>query len=643
MSKTNGRSPPPVTWDRVTARRSGALFIVETDSEQATLQDNGYAAVTLEQLQELAAVDLDGVTRIVLVPRLDNVDFCPIPDVLRHLEGTGFDGTVACIALPEGANGVCQLDTLYPSAFRETWIALLGAAAPVAFGVPGRPGKGARRATTDKEAAGADQGERFRLRSLAGTKAKVRRWLVNKYVPLGYITLVAGDGAGGKSTFVDALVAALSSGLPAWGLDYPAPPACDTILVSCEDGLEDVTVPRLAAHGADFSHINVIEPIPDKDGNRSEFGFAHLDELNRILVQNPEVKCVVIDPVGAFVGGTGVDDYSDSKLRALLRPLAKIAHDRNVAVILIAHLGKANHANAVNRILGSVGYKNAARSVLMLARDAEEEDRRIVAQAKPQFSRRVPAITFTIAQVAEPRMTEIVKDIGSELTDEDDKIALRDQIYQCVWGESVNLTVNEIFATPQAEEGAGKKKKAERCAEWLEDLLTRCPRPHREVKALADKEGFGRQCLRDAGDALRDRNVSPLVWKMYMAGGEWWVGFGDCSMWREKHAILGDAGQTGQTGQTGSPSANGACEQHCAVQSDQSVQSDDTPPDGNADPALWPPRLREAVARLGWRVVEDAGEAALGFGAHLATDEECGRVLQHLKTKGADDHADHAP
>jgi len=85
-------------------------------------------------------------------------------------------------------------------------------------------------------------------------------WLWPGRVPLGMITLFAGDPKLGKSYVALATAAALSRGLPLPMGDLPNRPG-STILMSAEDDPGRTIVPRLIVAGADLAKVHILESI----------------------------------------------------------------------------------------------------------------------------------------------------------------------------------------------------------------------------------------------------------------------------------------------------------------------------------------------------------------------------------------------
>jgi RecA-family ATPase len=81
-------------------------------------------------------------------------------------------------------------------------------------------------------------------------------WLWTVRVPLGMITMFAGDPKLGKSYVSLAMAAALSRGLPLPLSDRPDQPG-STILMSAEDDPTRTIARRLIAAGADLTKVHV--------------------------------------------------------------------------------------------------------------------------------------------------------------------------------------------------------------------------------------------------------------------------------------------------------------------------------------------------------------------------------------------------
>jgi putative DNA primase/helicase len=93
-------------------------------------------------------------------------------------------------------------------------------------------------------------GASLRLRALSEVQPRQVRWLVPGLIPLRTLTLVAGVGGLGKSTWLAAIAAQVSAG----ELGEPG----DVILVSFEDPAAEVLRPRVEAAGGDLTRVHEI-------------------------------------------------------------------------------------------------------------------------------------------------------------------------------------------------------------------------------------------------------------------------------------------------------------------------------------------------------------------------------------------------
>ncbi len=93
---------------------------------------------------------------------------------------------------------------------------------------------------------------------MSDVAAKEVAWLWKPYLPRGKITIVHGDPGEGKTTFVLALIALLTTGAPLPGYEAGAEPV-SVLFQTAEDGLADTIKPRLLQNGADCSRVMVID------------------------------------------------------------------------------------------------------------------------------------------------------------------------------------------------------------------------------------------------------------------------------------------------------------------------------------------------------------------------------------------------
>ena len=200
-------------------------------------------------------------------------------------------------------------------------------------------------------------------------------WLFEGWIPDDSLSLFAGDGGIGKSTFLVGLAAILSN-----GSDHKVNggvPA-STIILSSEDPTGSVMKPRLVAAGADLDRVAYYF-VQNESWQESLTFPKDLDLLSRAISET-QAKLVILDPGNGHLDVENA--HADVDMRRALGPLSGIAAQRGCAIIYLIHLNKNKGGGSFReRIIGSVGSVNAARSVLGMARHPENEDEIVLAHA----------------------------------------------------------------------------------------------------------------------------------------------------------------------------------------------------------------------------------------------------------------------
>lgn len=211
------------------------------------------------------------------------------------------------------------------------------------------------------------------------------QWLWYPYIPLGKLTVIQGDPGEGKTTFVLAMIAALTKG-EALPEREPLDPV-NILYQTAEDGLADTIRPRLDALGADCSRVLVI------DESKRELSLS--DERIRQAMEETGAKLIVLDPLQAYLGAE-VDMHRANEVRPILKRLGAVAEQMGCAVILIRHLNKMQGQKSGHRGMGSVDFQAAARSVLLVGRTKEDPQLRIVVPDKSSLAPEGESIAFAL-------------------------------------------------------------------------------------------------------------------------------------------------------------------------------------------------------------------------------------------------------
>jgi hypothetical protein len=206
-------------------------------------------------------------------------------------------------------------------------------------------------------------------------------WLWSGRIPMGMVTILGGDPGDGKSYVTVSLACAVTRGTHLPDDDSQASPPADVLMANYEDTPEEVIKKRARLIGYGPGGLRLINGRLDAEGHRHPFTAADLPLVEAQLRADPNIKVVIIDPVGSYVGGK-VNTSADNEVRAAIMPLGALARNYRVAVVVVMHLRKAEAERILYRLSGSAGgFGGVARSVLLAGKE-QESGRRAVAHIK---------------------------------------------------------------------------------------------------------------------------------------------------------------------------------------------------------------------------------------------------------------------
>lgn len=226
----------------------------------------------------------------------------------------------------------------------------------------------------------------MKLIKMNEVEAKKVNWLWYPYIPYGKITLIQGDPGDGKTTFVLAVAALLTNGKPMPECKDTAEPVT-VIYQTAEDGLSDTIKPRLEEVGADCSRVIVID--------ESEQALTLSDERIEQAIIKVNAKLLILDPLQAYLG-VDVDMHRANEIRPIFKSLAGVAERTGCAIVIIGHMNKMNGTKGLYRGLGSIDITAAVRSILLVGRDKEIENTRIMAHLKSSLAPEGCPIAFEL-------------------------------------------------------------------------------------------------------------------------------------------------------------------------------------------------------------------------------------------------------
>ena len=206
-------------------------------------------------------------------------------------------------------------------------------------------------------------------------KSEQVEWLWYPFIPKGKVTILQGDPGEGKTTFALQMAALVSRGMM-WGSEEKSPHQ-NVIYQTAEDGLSDTVKPRLEKAQADCSHVHFI-----CEGNSA---LSLTDARLESSIEALRPALVILDPLQAFLG-ENVDMHRANEIRPIMTGLSRLAEQYKCAVVLVGHMNKKAGEKSMYRGLGSIDLTAAARSVLLMTRDLNEPDLRVLAQIKSSLA-----------------------------------------------------------------------------------------------------------------------------------------------------------------------------------------------------------------------------------------------------------------
>ncbi|HEV2557311.1 MAG TPA: AAA family ATPase [Microvirga sp.] len=330
-------------------------------------------------------------------------------------------------------------------------------------------------------------------------RAEQVAWLWPGRIARGKLTMVAGNPGLGKSQLALNLASTCTRG-GAWPVNEGRAPLGSVVILSAEDDVADTIRPRLEAAGADLDRVHVVDAVRERGGSRGFDLQRDLALLREAIDRIGDVVLVIIDAITAYMGK--VDTHRTSDVRAALAPLTALASETGAAVVAVSHLNKGGGAEAMMRVTGSLAFVAAARAGYLIAKDKEDESRRLFLPIKNNLGVDNTGFAYAVEPV----------DLGGGIVAP--RVVFED--------EHVQTTADEALAgsSAQVEQDGGGSALGE-AMQFLRDTLADGPLPAKVIFAMSDEAGISKKTLRRAQERIRIKPTKAGF------GGQWmWALFG---------------------------------------------------------------------------------------------------------------------
>ena len=363
-------------------------------------------------------------------------------------------------------------------------------------------------------------------------------WFWRDRLALGTLALIGGREGIGKSICAYTIAAQATRGR-LQGTYYGTPKA--VVICATEDSWEHTIVPRLIGAGADLSLIYRADVLTTGLGDAALSLPRDLESLEDAIGE-VGAALIILDPLMSRLDAA-LDSHKDQEVRQALEPLVALADRTRSTVLGLIHVNKSASTDALTTLMGSRAFAAVARSVLFVMTDPDNEEARLLGQAKNNLGRMdLPTLGFRI--------------VGTHVADTAEGPVWTGRLE---WtGESSRSIRDALDATVQA---SGDKSATSEAGDWLFDYL-------QEHDGVADFADIRRDGLKagHSKDSLRRAKTRHGILSATS-------GFPRRAFWSLPGTVDANAGETSITTTTAPNASTEGQQAHRA----QRTQSSDTP------------------------------------------------------------------
>jgi hypothetical protein len=230
---------------------------------------------------------------------------------------------------------------------------------------------------------------------MSDVEEKPIRWLWYGWLIEGKNVVLEGDMDQTKSTLALTMGAHVTTG-KSWP-DGSQCPQGNVVVMSAEDDAADTIKPRLRLAGADLSRVRQYTRVKGADGKLRLPKLSDVEVMRDLIVEF-SAKFLIVDVLPAYLD-KNTNAYVDQDVREALYPLSEIAAETGCTILLIRHTRKSGDSKkATHAGGGSIGIGGAARSVIRLDTDPDDDQYHIMSSVKMNLTKKPRSRRYEIEE-----------------------------------------------------------------------------------------------------------------------------------------------------------------------------------------------------------------------------------------------------
>jgi RecA-family ATPase len=322
-------------------------------------------------------------------------------------------------------------------------------------------------------------------------------WFIHNKIPANDMTVLSGEGSVGKTYFTCYAAAHVTTGTRWEDGNF-----CKKgqVIIFPPEGQKSSLQQRLIANGADLTKCWLLDGkiSSDPETGTEWVDLINLDDNTWIAEAIDEVEMrtgepvvlVIIDPVGNYTGQG--DSYKDTDVRRMLTPLQRLADEKQVTFLLVAHHNKTEMSSAANKVMGSAAWVNLARAHWVISVDKDDDALRYFAPSKYNDCINPKAIAYRIVSLEKQWVGRV-------------------QILDM----NVSKTASDLMHEQRQAQRGRKPDKRNEVKEWLRTYLGNGEKFATEIYEAGDAQEFSKRTIDRAKSGLQ------LLTKKDTATGKW--------------------------------------------------------------------------------------------------------------------------